>query len=83
MSKYDPGPDDFLKQDLAEHDPMWAAVADALYEWQGMHVNGLHMTLYGSEHGTGQFLEHLAANGYRVTAIEAEPFEQLMPKATD
>lgn len=60
----DPEPDDLTREQLAEHDPMWRAVADTLDEW----LSRLH-GVTSSHHNTGAFLDFLALQGYQVTAI--------------
>lgn len=75
----DTDPDDLRREELAEHDPMWAAVADTLDEW----LHRLH-GITSSNHHAGSFLEWLAANGYRVTPIPAgPPIETLLPPSSD
>lgn len=53
-------------------------VADVLDDW--LHRN--HGMISG-RHYAGDFLEALATAGYRVEAIEAPSFEELLPAAVD
>ncbi len=53
-------------------------VAEALDDW--LHRN--HGVL-SSSHNVGDFLDELAARGYRVTKIEVPTFDDLLPASTD
>ncbi len=58
--------------------PMPAVVASVLDEW----LFTQHGILSG-HHGVGVFLDLLAADGYRVTAIGAPRFEDVMAPSPD
>lgn len=65
---YEPDPDDLTREELAEHNPMWRAVADTLDEW----LHRMH-GVTSSNHFAGSFLDWLAMNGYRVEPIDPGP----------
>jgi hypothetical protein len=76
----DPDLDDLTRADLAElaHLPA-SAVADVLDEWL-LRAHGVT----SSAHNVGLFLDLLAADGYRVTAIDpGPPIESLLPPPTE
>lgn len=75
----DPEPDDLLREQLAEANPMWKAVADTLDEWL-MRMHGIT----SGRHNAGAFLEFLALEGYEVVRFSDMPsIEQLLaPAAT-
>jgi len=65
----EPDLDTLTRAELAELDPMYLTVVEALDQW---HYRGL---------GVGTFLDLLAAKGYRVTPIEVS--EILLPPPTE
>lgn len=68
---YDVDLDDVPRNELGEIDPMYPVVADALGKWATHMMNGAGSTI--GSHGVGTFLDDLAAEGYRVTAIDPGP----------
>lgn len=74
---YEPDLDD-LRRDQLHELGMPGDVADVLDDW--LHRN--HGILSG-RHYVGDFLDSLAAAGYRVAKIEAPSFEELLPASLD
>lgn len=73
--EYEPEPDDLTRAQLAEHDPMWSALAVVLDEW----LLRQHGVTSGS-HGVGLFLELLSFDGYRIEPIDpGPPLDELLP----
>lgn len=68
------------RAELAEtqHGNMPAVVAAVLDQWL-FEQHGVA----SSHHNVGAFLDALAADGYRVTRVEAPEFDQLIPPAVD
>lgn len=78
---YEPDLDDLPRNQLREGSlgDMPGDVADVLDDW--LHRN--HGVL-SSSHNVGDFLDSLAARGYRVTPIDPGPsIEDLLPPARD
>lgn len=74
----DPDLDDLPRSELGELDPMYSTVADVLDDWVARRFG-----ITSSAHGVGLFLDLLAADGYRVTAIDpGPPIEDLLPVAS-
>jgi hypothetical protein len=61
----DPDLDTLTRAQLGEIDPMHPVLADVLDDWVVRRFG-----ILSSHHGIGLFLDLLAADGYRVTAIE-------------
>jgi hypothetical protein len=74
---YEPDPDDLTRAQLAESDPMLAAVGNALDEW--LHA---HHGILSSHHNAGHFQRLLYEYGYRVVPNEPTSFPPL-PPSTD
>lgn len=72
----DPDLDDLTEDELAEHDGIAADVAGVLAQWYEERCCCRH-------HMVGTFLDLLAASGYRVAAIKAPDFADLLPPAVD
>lgn len=73
----DPDIDTLTRAELREwaHMPELAATADVLDDWL-LRAHGVT----SSGHNVGLFLDLLAADGYRVTAIDpGPPIEELLP----
>lgn len=64
----DPDLDDVPRRELGEINEMYPVVADALIDWISTWA-GPSL----SDHCIGTFLNYLAAEGYRVTAIDPGP----------
>lgn len=69
----DPNLDDLNEDELAEYDGIAADVAGVLTQWYEERCCCRH-------HMVGTFLDLLAAAGYRVTAINAPTFEEILPE---
>lgn len=75
----DPDLDDLPRAELGELDPMYSTVADVLDDWVVRRFG-----ILSGHHGVGLFLNLLAADGYRVTAIDpGPPIESLLPPPTE
>ena len=76
----EPDLDSLTRAQLAElaHMPEVAATAGVLDDW----LMRLHGTA-SSMHGVGLFLDLLAAEGFRVTPIEAAALEDVLPPSAD
>lgn len=73
-----PEPDlnDLSWSELDEVDPKFATLARVLHVWAEGRCCSKH-------HGVGDFMDRLAAAGYRVEPIVAPSFESLLPPAVD
>lgn len=72
---YEHEPDDLTRAALADLNPMWSAICGVLDDWL-LRQHGVT----SGHHGVGLFLDLLAADGYRVEAIDpGPPIEQLLP----
>ncbi|TDD37851.1 hypothetical protein E1287_07280 [Actinomadura sp. KC06] len=70
--------DRMTRAQLAELPGPERTVADVLDEW-----NRREHGVISSSHGAGLFLDLLAAEGYRVTPIDAPDLSELLPPPTD
>lgn len=74
-------PEDEIRDDLprCHLNGMPAELDAVLHAW----LRGNLYSLLSGMHHVGDFLDRLAAAGYRVTPIEAPSFEQLLPPSPD
>lgn len=75
IERPDPNLDDLNEDELAEYDGIAADVAGVLSQWYEERCCCRH-------HMVGTFLDLLAVAGYRVHAIVAPSFEEIMPEVS-